>query len=986
MGFRLPVAARHRPGTCPFCALRFFIREGRGDRIVEGGSGKNARAACDGCASHAWMRRSPGTAPCPACGRGTLRFAASAQAGAAPGVGRGEAGAPSGEDEFESHGSSEERHVFADEPNAIAETVAAVFAELPRERGHTPAPERHTPAGQHRAEGTRPPDAHAQPHPHAHPSPRRRRAGWHAGLALGLLVGVALGFLAGWAAKGGASAPAAPAREVASVSASAGGSPYPGANQARSAAPGVDDATDDGDTPAARALRNAGALPPYGRGAVARATPGATRGAAGGGSPSEGRAASAEELEDRRRAIEEATLGPAARPATPPAPPPAKAPATPPSGPGRSAAPSAPPSPREPPRPVPAEEPSAGEGGGDSSDGSEPEARPLEPPPANEPVVTAADLDRLLRSFGAAGSPARAAAAAKARDAILALDAAAARSLDASRALARTLEKHLRLLASEPATADLASAALAGHAERLARAASGPATLREARAQAERSSRKDLVAALDERIRALRPHAGEAAQTARRERERDRRARAREEATGFLARRFEEALPDIEAAVAALEAPGAATTPSRDALLSAARALTPAGDPRGERFLGRIEALAVGAGAAANAAAAKALDESLKRLRERNAPPFLKAVDACLGAGEPGIGFDMLRVLLALEPSNRRAHTGLGHVRTGDEWLRPYDASQRAQGLAWTADRGWVAVAARERYDAGEHFDLAERRWGKLADLDRAHADPARPRTLESEHFVVRSTASLALTARLTERLEAFFLQVFRQYDLVFAAKGDDSGARLIFGVAPSARRLEVRFYRDEAQFRAHAEPPTTWCAGFYSPAKGASYFYGRGETFDATMLQHEVTHQILGEIGGKGDAPSWLVEGAAVVIEDASFDDAGTLVLGDIETRGDVRAYRDSLRAGGDEHKLRACLAFRPGGTPWDSGDIHKNYRGVGALLYFLMTFDEGRYRGDAVEMIRDGYRGTLQPLGAYFGLTDESLEGLMDAYYRGG
>ena len=34
--------------------------------------------------------------------------------------------------------------------------------------------------------------------------------------------------------------------------------------------------------------------------------------------------------------------------------------------------------------------------------------------------------------------------------------------------------------------------------------------------------------------------------------------------------------------------------------------------------------------------------------------------------------------------------------------------------------------------------------------------------------------------------------------------------------------------------------------AGFYSPSKHASFFYDQGQ--NVTTLQHEVTHQILGE------------------------------------------------------------------------------------------------------------------------------------------
>ena len=59
-------------------------------------------------------------------------------------------------------------------------------------------------------------------------------------------------------------------------------------------------------------------------------------------------------------------------------------------------------------------------------------------------------------------------------------------------------------------------------------------------------------------------------------------------------------------------------------------------------------------------------------------------------------------------------------------------------------------------------------------------------------------------------------------------------------------------------------------------------------------------------------------------------------------------------------------------------------NYRGAGAVLYFLMTFDGGRYRGDAVVMLRDAYSGNLRPIEDYFGLSVQALDLLMTRFYK--
>jgi hypothetical protein len=356
------------------------------------------------------------------------------------------------------------------------------------------------------------------------------------------------------------------------------------------------------------------------------------------------------------------------------------------------------------------------------------------------------------------------------------------------------------------------------------------------------------------------------------------------------------------------------------------------------------------------------------------------AVDRCLAAGEPGLAFDLYQWLLRIDPDNERARRGLGEARVGDRWLRPFEVDQVKAGLSWDEKLGWIIAKEKPRYDAGDCFDLGGQRWAKLADLNRLHAEPASPWKLRSEHFELFSTADLELSIQVLSRLEAFFLQAFRQYDLFFAGKG--SAASLVFGMAPAKKRLTVYFYRDHDQFTKEAKPPVAWAAGFYTSQKHASYFHAQGQSFVESTLQHELTHQILAEYSGGGSPPQWQAEGAAVYLEDAFFQ-GGTLTLGTLESHTRLATYQAALRAGQKEHGLRDVLRFVTI-KDWDSGDIQMNYRGVGAVLYFLMNFDGGRYRGDAIAMLRDAYSGNARPTSDYFGLSLGALDLLMNRFYR--
>ncbi|HYE98564.1 MAG TPA: hypothetical protein VEJ18_06610 [Planctomycetota bacterium] len=377
-------------------------------------------------------------------------------------------------------------------------------------------------------------------------------------------------------------------------------------------------------------------------------------------------------------------------------------------------------------------------------------------------------------------------------------------------------------------------------------------------------------------------------------------------------------------------------------------------------------------------------DSRIKAVLRKFTTQIFSAVEKCLAAGEPGYAFDLYRFLLAVDPDNERAHKGLGETRVDGRWLRPFEVEQHRAGLGWDPVWGFVPHKGRDRYEKGEVFDLTSKQWGKPADLNKLHADPANPWKLESEHFLLISTADLSVNVKLLARMEAFFLQAFRQYDLFFAGKNPSKSAGLIFGMAPTKKRLKVYYYRDQAQFRQHAKPPTAWAAGFYSGGAGASYFYGEGERIPVLVMQHELTHQILGEYsdGGSGGGP-WLAEGAAVYLEDADFRN-GTLSLGDLKDNHRVSDYRRRLRNKEKEHSLSYLLStFGPGGN-WDQGDISKNYRGAGAAMYFLMTFDGGRYRADTIQLLRDAYFAKPRPLDEYYGLSIAGLDFLMERFYR--
>jgi uncharacterized protein Yka (UPF0111/DUF47 family) len=508
--------------------------------------------------------------------------------------------------------------------------------------------------------------------------------------------------------------------------------------------------------------------------------------------------------------------------------------------------------------------------------------------------------------------------------------------------------------------------------------ATGPGLLEELRrwcVQKKLEEERRKVQAILDR---LRPPAKPAPDAPRRAQLREQRQTARRTVDQFIAQRAHAASNEIRKIVDWMRQEKYAPPEARTRLKDLVRRLLGPEGPGTADLAAAIDALEHSAETQGDA---RRFESRLEQLLKPLADRLLAAVDKCLAAREPGLGFDLFQYLIRVDPENARARKALGQVKVQDRWLRPYDAEQFRAGWVWDDRWGWILARERARYERGEYFDPEFRRWDAIASWNRLHAEASTPWRLKSEHFELVSTADLELSVKVLKRLEDFFLQAFGEYDVFFAKPGSTRGADLIFGVAPVSKRLVVHFYRDEAQFKRFASPPTNWAAGFYSGSTGASYFYADGGDFDATVLQHELTHQILGEFS-EGGAPAWLAEGAAVYLEDAFFQD-GVMTLGAFENHGRVVEYTKHVRAGRPEHSFRRMLEFVTG-RDWDQGNIAQNYRGAGAAVYFLMTFDGGRYRGDFIDFLRDTYQRAGRPIEDYFGLSIESLDFLMDRFYR--
>lgn len=374
-------------------------------------------------------------------------------------------------------------------------------------------------------------------------------------------------------------------------------------------------------------------------------------------------------------------------------------------------------------------------------------------------------------------------------------------------------------------------------------------------------------------------------------------------------------------------------------------------------------------------AARKTYFSRSKKLVSAAENSLIDAVGKALKAKEPGVGYDILQDALVINPKSERAYKGLRYKKVDDDWIRPWDADMRGKGYKYDNAIGWYKGEKKD----GQYYNMSKGKWEDLAAANQAHAEASNPWVFNSEHFTLKSCASLKETQLVLRRLEAFYLRLFRQFDLFFAPNGD---AFTVFGLAKKAHMV-VNYYRDRAQFQASANPPTQWAAGFYSGGRRASFFYSTPGSW--TVLQHEIVHQILGE-NSRGGANSWLAEGTAVYMEDAYFNRDGQLLLGPVSKHSRPYRYLNEARNGRTTISYKEVIDLKTS-AQWGAGNIGDHYKGAGAVVYFYMTFDGGRYRSTFLNYLRSCYnRGAGSELPNFFGLSHDTLAFLCERFYKQG
>lgn len=350
---------------------------------------------------------------------------------------------------------------------------------------------------------------------------------------------------------------------------------------------------------------------------------------------------------------------------------------------------------------------------------------------------------------------------------------------------------------------------------------------------------------------------------------------------------------------------------------------------------------------------ARAWAAALRDIRSKVVQPMERFAQKALEAGVPEVAHAYMLHVLAFDPDHAALHRNLGQTRVGDRWYGPRDMEMVKAGHVWDDTLGWILAKERARYEKGEYYDIQARRWTTLAEADERRADARYAWLVQTEHLEVRGTAKLTDLVGIASRLERFYDRVFAAYAGFFAADPRSQDVRLLFGLAEHPR-LIVHVARDKERYQqslpAGIDPG--WSAGMFVSAVPASFFYVGNDT----TMYHEFTHQILHIFSGGNRSPTWLTEGVAVYTESPRWVE-GDLVLGDLGSRR-MREHFRRVREG-SHTTLDRLLGFTTGAAWSAVAEPGPNYCAAGALAWFCMHAEDGRWRADYVDFLRDSYRG---------------------------
>jgi hypothetical protein len=242
----------------------------------------------------------------------------------------------------------------------------------------------------------------------------------------------------------------------------------------------------------------------------------------------------------------------------------------------------------------------------------------------------------------------------------------------------------------------------------------------------------------------------------------------------------------------------------------------------------------------------------------------------------------------------------------------------------------------------------------------------------ETDHYAIASTATLAQTRKMGEAVESLHAAYLGFFADSLPARPAD------------AKKLSLRLYKDQAEFKAH-NTSSPWAEAFYRRPTCYAYF-AIDEANPTQWMLHEATHQLNREVA-RFVLAKWLDEGLASYFG-ASQIREHVLVPGSMDMHAYPLWWLPSLALSGNPQtdfaagKLVPLRALISGsGGPDINRHFNAYYIGYWSLTHFLVHYRDGRYAAGFRQLIAAG--GSLQDFEKFIGPV-ERIQGEWYGYLR--
>lgn len=328
---------------------------------------------------------------------------------------------------------------------------------------------------------------------------------------------------------------------------------------------------------------------------------------------------------------------------------------------------------------------------------------------------------------------------------------------------------------------------------------------------------------------------------------------------------------------------------------------------------------------------------------------------------QPAFSWELIREVAYYDQDHEHARRLLGYQRLQDEWVTPFEASQRKRKLVWHARFGWLPATHVARYERGERY--LRGRWYSAERDAVLHQDFRHAWQIDTDHYLVKTNVSLEKGVELAGLLEDFHDYFRRAFPAFF--NSPELLTRAFAGTRKKRDPYVVHFYRTKEgyvnQLKAK-NPLVAITNGIYMPDERVAHFFDdRNEDIQSTLI-HEATHQVLYELYPVSRSIAdrehfWIIEGFACYME--SFRKTkGAITIGDPSY---IRFAAARHRLVEDSYYVPLAGFAALGKLPFQTHrDISMNYSQASGLTHFFLHYQNGRYRDALISHLSALYQPT--------------------------